>query len=664
VNRRISPSPGFLIVLAALVALGHALAALTATAAKSMTADEIAHLTAGHVYNTRGDFRFQPENGNLPQRWAALPLTLAGTPLPPEPAAWQRADVWRFGHALFFGQGVSADALLWAGRGMVTLFSAALGLLIFLWSRALFGWRGGFLSLALYVFCPAFLAHGALATSDVVMTFFFVAAVGAWWRHLEQPGTVWARVSAITFALACLAKFSSVLLLPMFALCAGVWLFDRARREGWRGPLARLARSALLHVAVAWAAIWIFHHARYAAFAPEHAAGAGFYRGDWEWILSDIGVTRGLFELARDLHLLPESYLYGFAFVLQFARERAAFLSGEYSYTGWVSFFPFTFLVKTTLPFLLLVAGGAIAAVVTALRIRTHEGPADLVRRLRPLVPLAALFVIYWLTSLASHLNIGHRHLLPTYPVLFIAAGWLGRWLDLRRPVAALAIAGLVVWHVAASVQIRPHYLAYFNPLVGGPANGWRHLVDSSLDWGQDLPGLKAWLDTHAKREPVFLSYFGTGDPAYEGIRATMLPSLPEVGAPRRWHALTPGIYAIGATPLQHVYSSIRGPWTVEREQEFQKLRAIEADLLAYQDDPARRAAMVRDAPAENWTTAWKRYETLRFARLCHYLRARPADADIGYSIRIYRLSADELRGAVGGTAAEWQAQIERAVRP
>jgi hypothetical protein len=546
VKPRVSPSPGFLIALAVLIALGHALAALTATATKSMTADEIAHLTAGHVYNTRGDFRFQPENGNLPQRWAALPLALTGTPLPPESAAWPRADVWRYGHALFFGQGVSADALLWAGRGMVTLVSAALGVLVFCWSRSLFGWRGGFLSLALYVFCPAFLAHGALATSDVVMTFFFLAAVGAWWRHLEQPGTAWAGLSAVTFALACLAKFSAVLLLPMFALCAGVWLVDRARAGDWRGPLARLGRSTLLHVVVAWAAIWIFHHARYSAFAPDQAAGAGFYRGDWDWILSDIGGSRPLFEVARDLHLLPESYLYGFAFVLQFARERAAFLNGDYSYTGWVSFFPFTFLVKTTLPLLILIAGGAVAAAVTALRIRTDEGPAALTRRLRPLLPLAALFVIYWMTSLASHLNIGHRHILPTYPVLFIAAGWLGRWLDVRRPVAALAIAGLVAWHVAASVQIRPH------------------LVDSSLDWGQDLPGLKSWLDTHARNEPMYLSYFGTGDPAYEGIRATMLPSLPEVGAPRRWHALNPGVYAIGATQLQHVYSSIRGPWTME----------------------------------------------------------------------------------------------------
>jgi hypothetical protein len=273
------------------------------------------------------------------------------------------------------------------------------------------------------------------------------------------------------------------------------------------------------------------------------------------------------------------------------------------------------------------------------------------------------LFGVYWATSLTSHLNIGHRHILPTYPVLFIAAGWLGRWLDPRRPVLAVCIASAVLWHAAESVRARPHYLAYFNAIAGGPQNGWRHLVDSSLDWGQDLPGLKRWLDANAHGERVFLAYFGTGDPAYEGIRATALPTLPEVGPPRRWHALTPGVYAIGATMLQHVYSKVRGPWTMELEKEFQQLRALEPTLLAYQDDPQRRTALLQDAPAENWKIAWSRYEQLRFARLCHYLRVRPLNAAIGHSILIFRLDATELHSAINGSPAEWHRLLEQTVQ-
>jgi hypothetical protein len=100
----------------------------------------------------------------------------------------------------------------------------------------------------------------------------------------------------------------------------------------------------------------------------------------------------------------------------------------------------------------------------------------------------------------------------------------------------------------------------------------------------------------------------------------------------------------------------------LELEKEFQAGRALEPVLLDYQNDPGRRTELLKQAPASKWETAWARYELLRFARLCHFLRVRPADASIGYSIRIYRLSADEVAGAVGGSARDWESLIERTV--
>ena len=97
-----SPSHGFLITLAVILAVLHAVLAVTATTDKSMTADEIAHLTAGQAYNTRADYRLQPENGNLPQRLSALPMTIAAVPLPPVSLeTWRTADVEIWTHVLF-----------------------------------------------------------------------------------------------------------------------------------------------------------------------------------------------------------------------------------------------------------------------------------------------------------------------------------------------------------------------------------------------------------------------------------------------------------------------------------------------------------------------------------------------------------------------------------
>jgi 4-amino-4-deoxy-L-arabinose transferase-like glycosyltransferase len=653
------PSHAFLLALAVCLALLHAVLAVNASAGKSTTADEIGHITAGLAYNSRADFRLQPENGNLTQRWIALPLALAHQPLPPaDHPAWKKGDVWRYGHAFFYEDGLSTDEFLFRSRAMIALVSAATGLLIFLWSRALFGWRGAFLSLALFAFCPAFLANGALATSDVMMTFFFLAAIGAWWRHLENPGIANAALSACVFGLAFVAKFSAVLLAPMFALTAAAWLASRVRRDGWRRPLLRLGRTSVVHAAAAWAIIWLFYGFRFNAFAPAFADQANFNH-DWTWIFEGLGNRAEIFERLKAWHVLPEAWLYGFAFVVQFAQERAAFLNGDHSTTGWIGFFPYAFLVKTTLPLLCLLTIGF----ATAARRTIAIGGAAAIARLLPLAPLAALFAVYWITSLTSHLNIGHRHILPTYPVLFIAAGWLGRWLDFRRPALAAVVAGLTLWHIGGAVRAWPNYLAYFNALAGGSENGWRHLVDSSLDWGQDLPTLKTWLARNAPKEKVFLAYFGTGDPAYEGISAERLPSLPEFTHWGNSHPkLTAGIYAVSATMLQQTYAprDLCGPWTLKLELEYQKLHATEPALLSYQNDPAARPALLHEVSAQAWEAAWKRYDLLRFARLCHYLRVRKSDANAGYSILIYRLTPEEIAAATG-SPDEWRAIMERA---
>jgi hypothetical protein len=619
---------------------------------ESTTSDEIAHVTGGYAYWKFGDYRLQPENGNLPQRWVALPLVIAGAKFPGlDQPYWKKSDVWVMGHQFFYETGEDHfPRLMWA-RAMTGLLSVALGALIFCWSRRLFGTAGAFVSLLFFVFSPTFLAHGGYATSDVCIALFMLASIGAWWRHLGKPGMGPFLLSAAVFGLACVAKFSAVFLLPMMALCALVHVLSK------KGDVARVLLSAAGHAVAAYAIIWAFYGFRYSAFNPALPAADQFIVS-WPVMYANTGGAGRMIRFLARVRALPEAFLYGAAYVYYTSQSRGAFLNGGFSITGWRTFFIWAFALKTTLPF---IAASALAVWVA---VRSRIGSAAARGRslcgLLPLTPLLVLFGVYWAISIQSHLNIGHRHLTPVYPVLFILTGALGPWLCRPLGWGALVVAGLLAWHVGESLRVAPHYLAYFNELAGGPSGGSQHLVDSSLDWGQDLPGLKAWLAAHRlPGEDVYLAYAGTGEPRYYRMGVKRLAYINGFHEDEPYLPLGPGLYCIGATMLQQVYSTVQGPWTRKLEDEYQFLRTFEPMFQAYATDPGERARLSKDVSPEKWAASRDRFMHLRFARLCYYLRVRRPDAVIGYSIFIYRLNAGEVRAATAGSLRDWISLVD-----
>lgn len=652
------------LTLAALLALAaFVLLAVWGARDNGITFDEPAHVAAGRAYWQASDYRFQPENGLLPQRLEALPAQLAGQPFPTRaslPEAWDRADVWGVARAYLFAPGADAEAVIFPARLVTVALGVLLLVLVWRWSASLWGERGGLVSLALAAFCPHLLAHGSLATSDLAAALGFTAALLAWWRllHRVTPGRVAAAVAATTFL--ALAKFSVVLLVPVVAVLAILRLLRRAALPvSWGGRTRRLrggARGAALALAAlavtlgAWVGIWAGFGFRYAAAPAGEAARFTF---SWEEVLIEqprregsvmadgrsasdtvelrAGFVQHAVRWTRDHRLLPEAYLYGLAFVDRFSRHRLAYFAGEFRERGWREFFPAAFLLKSTVPALLLLP-------LAGLAWSRHPRGARLAYRL---APLAVFATVYWSAAISSHLNIGHRHLLPLYPALYLAGGCVAglRW----RGWSAVALA-LVASQAAAAWLTAPHYLTYFNRLAGGAAGGHRFLVDSSLDWGQGLPELKRWLDREAGEARVYLSYFGSDEPSRLGLRATRIgdgyfdhsaqrPVLP---------ALEPGLYCVSATMLHRVYTSVRGPWTESYETEYRRL----ARWLGEQQgraDADWRDPDGRPLDREGRQLELARLEQLRFGRLCRYLERRAPDALVGGCILVYRLDAAEI---------------------
>lgn len=627
----------------------HAILALSSTARRSVTTDEIFHVTGGYLFDTVSDFRIHPENGILPQRLHGLAAVLMGARPPPmtDNQYWKSSDTIVVSHQFFYESGNDHWPILIAARAINLGFALGICILVFSWARALAGNVAGFTALGLSALSPTLLAHGPLATSDAAASLMLAASSAAFWWQLR--GNDWRRtaLSAAVFALACVSKYSAVLLIPIFLLLAVIHVFTGSP---WQRAWPRIAAGLGAHAVIAYAVIWACCGFRYSAFAPS-VSGSDHLVMPWGTMLQRAGWQGPVLTWLREWKLLPEAFIYGYTHSYTGSLTRAAFLAGEYSVTGWRSFFPLAFLWKSTPSEL----GGALLAIVTA-GLGLRRAREWLVR----LAPLVVMLAVYGLAALTSNLNIGHRHILPLYPLVFILIGIAVS--RLRR--ARVAAAGFVGAQLASTLMIFPHYIAYFNTAAGGPANGWRLLVDSSLDWGQDLPALAEWVrrnNSGPAAQPLYLSYFGSGEPAYYGIPATRMLTLNLTNQPLRWYEPRGGVYAISATMLQQVYSPVRGAWTLELEREYQDLRKYEPYFRDYHEQPSRRSELLTLVSAEQWERAWHRFEVVRFARLSAYLRARGPDESIGYSILIFKLSDREVNTVVRGPFSAWQSAVEDA---
>jgi 4-amino-4-deoxy-L-arabinose transferase-like glycosyltransferase len=470
--------------------------------------DEIAHLPAGYTYWTTGDFRLNPEHPPLAKLIAALPLRFLDLRWPDETHLqhWSIGQQWRFGYSFLFLSGNDADLALFCGRLPMLLWGVLLIVSVTAVARELFGPRGGLIALVLVTFCPEILAHSHLVNTDAPVAAAVFVAVAAVWKLTQRRTTGRAAAAGAAVAVALTVKYSSVMLIP-----ALVWMILVAAYAEWealepaertrarlRAETLRWAGSLAVLATVTFAGIWAVYGFRYAA-SPDPS-----YRWDWDFGLTRETVVARAVAFAREHRLLPEAYLYGFSYMHENAQSRNAFAFGLYSDVGWAWYFPAAFLVKTPVPILLLTVAGTARALWRSFRSRTKEAFL--------LIPL----VIYWTMAVWSSMNIGVRHILPVVPLMIaLAAGLAPR--TSAAPWKLRALGGLLACTVAGAVAAAPYFLADFNlpsRLI------WRRdemLVDSSLDWGQDLGRLKKWMDEHGVAE-IKLSYRGNASPRHYGL--------------------------------------------------------------------------------------------------------------------------------------------------
>lgn len=641
----------------------HFLLGFASMSRKTPTFDETVHLTAGYCFWEFNDYRMNPENGNFPQRWAAIPLLLDDKIIPPvfiENSSLE-SNQWYASYQFLYDSGNNPDKMFLKGRTMMLLLSIMLGICVFEISKRIFGYEGGLVSLFLYALSPTILANAQLITSDITSVFAFILSTWTLWRLLHKVNLFNLVASSLSVSLLCLSKMSAPIILPVFlillvvrlkrklplAVKLGKW---RITADSQQKQLFIFIACGIMNCVAAFFFIWASCGFRYDMIDVKH----GKYQNvgeNWKMLQTEPGLTENVINVFRKYRILPEAYLYGYQFVLKNSQFRYAYLNGKSHLTGWWYFFPYSCLVKTPIPTLLLLL---ILSVYAYLRLsgKLFGCLSDAQKeKLYLALPFGILCLTYLIFALTSNMNIGHRHVLLLYPCAFIFMGAAASLFHHAKKYLKAIMILILLWICYDSFSIYPHYLAYFNRIAGGPENGYKHLVDSSLDWGQDLVTLREWLATNnTNREEVYISYFGTAS-IDRYVKANKLPSYrgDEGGYAFR---LGCGIYCISATMRTLIYmpeffkSGDLSQGTLD-ENRYKELETELEPLFAAENNPESFQAMLKEKGREYWISRYKLFHLLRFVKLAKFIQPLKPDANAGYSILIYRLTDDDIAKAL-----------------
>lgn len=470
----------------------------------SPTYDEPLHLASGWTYLATGRYRLNiADHPPLAEMWAALPLAVL------KPAAmtghpdFQALRRYAFADHFLYRNSADPRRMLDLARAFTFLSvgGALLGLLG-VWAWRLDGPIAAAGAAWAAALSPVLVSNLALVTTDGLSAALF-AGVFYFLSRPERPARVWA-AAGLCAGLALASKFNMVLLA---GLVPGILFLERGLDRQGPAGLSRARGGVLFAVAAVLALAVIYRFGQ-----------LGLWWEGFRATMSRLDQGRSSYLLGR--HFTEGSWLY----------------------------FPAALFAKSPLGLLVLSAWGLVQA---ARRPRRSE-------RLWLILPVVA----YALAALSAKVQIGVRHLMPLFPFLALWAGLGAGDLWRRRLIGRASLIAVGLLTAFSVARVHPHLLAYFNEAAGGPQGGRRWLADSNLDWGQDLGALAAELKQRGN-PPIYLAYFGVGDPSYYGVRYAQ--AMANWNVPRAGDAVDPAaesgrvLFAISVTNIVGVYLEDHG---------------------------------------------------------------------------------------------------------
>lgn len=603
-------------------------------AVHSPTENEAAHLVAGlHEWHT-GTFTLYRVNPPIVKAVAAIPVVVAG--YNEDWSGYTEAvgarPVFNMGEHFIRANGRNSFRLMTMARWACIPFSVLGAWICFLWGRDLFGKYAGYMACCLWCFSPMVLGNAALITPDAHATSLGLAACYTFWRWLKQPTWTQAIVTGGVLGLAELSKTTLILFYPLWPL---IWLIYRLpqRKEMAASVWRREAGMLVLRMVIG---IYVINLGYFCDGSFTRLGDFRFvsqtFRGD-----AEIGGNRFKDTWLGEVYVpFPADYLIGIDIQQRDFEKfsRPSYLRGQYQETGWWYYYLYAILVKAP--------AGTLGLIALTLAIQISRYRAQIFKRdvMVLLTPAVVIFVVVSMKTGFSHHS---RYILPCVPFVFIFVSQLallirdlfvalsGRTSSIAQVQSSLASQGddcgqtgelsssvarpdlrilsvalggttaiLLCWSIASSLAHFPHSLSYFNEFAGGAANGPRHLINSNVDWGQDLLFLEDWIVQQPDGKSVFLAFFNYYNPfdlgikkiepwPFEATKTTDKPNIPD------------GYYAISINLLYEY------PWPI-RDRDARRYR-IDNRPLSYLRSvrPVGRAGdSIRIFSADQMREAWE----------------------------------------------------------
>src|SRR6266566_1812639 len=173
------------------------------------TIDEASHIAGGIEWWDKGTYTLETKHTPLARVSVALGPYLAGV-------RWMGFKAWRDTYPILSATGNYWHNLTLGRIGVLPYFLIA-SLVVFFWTKRLFGTTAAVLSAAVFTQLPTILAHSSVATTDVALTAMFCCSLYFFMLWLREPNVRTAAQFGVGTGLALATKLSTVVFLPVCA---------------------------------------------------------------------------------------------------------------------------------------------------------------------------------------------------------------------------------------------------------------------------------------------------------------------------------------------------------------------------------------------------------------------------------------------------------------